>query len=66
MNKRGNSSNLIDLTAEVPGTETPRSAPEPKPPPHPAGCWCVECHNAGVRYADYLAAKSAQDWWEGA
>jgi hypothetical protein len=38
---------------------------EPRKPPHPAGCWCVECNNAGVQYADYLKAKSAQDWWEG-
>lgn len=36
--------------------------PGPTIPParslaHPGGCWCVECHNAGQRYADYLHAK---------
>jgi hypothetical protein len=29
--------------------------------PHPRGCWCVECWNAGVRYADYAKAKRLRE-----
>jgi hypothetical protein len=69
MNKRGHyrGQSLIDLTCspdELPA-EPAHVIREPRRPPHEAGCFCVECHNAGVRYADYLAQKSMNDWWEG-
>lgn len=31
--------------------------PPPRPAPHEAGCWCVECWNAGLRFGEYLRAK---------
>ena len=37
--------------------------PEPPPPrraPHEAGCWCVECWNAGLRYGEWLKAKNLE------
>ena len=28
---------------------------------HPRGCWCVECWNTGLRYGEYLKAKSIRE-----
>lgn len=58
---RDNIRNLIDLTAEVPGSEPPSSPPAPRPPPHPAGCWCTECWQAGIETAEYLQKKRLFD-----
>ena len=45
----------------------PRPTGDSIPPParslasHPAGCGCVECWNAGVRYGDYLKSKRLEN-----
>jgi hypothetical protein len=57
MNKRGNISNLIDFSAEVPGSETPRSPRAPRPPIHPSNCLCDACFKLACAYLDYLKAK---------
>lgn len=53
----------LDLNAPLPAgiageAPVPR---EPRRPPHEAGCWCVECWNAGLQYADYLQAKRLEE-----
>ena len=58
--------NLVDLSDSAVLPPQPAVVlAEPRKPPHEAGCACIECWDAGLRYAEYLQAKSAQDWWEG-
>jgi hypothetical protein len=52
--------NLLDQGPAVtlPPTEV---GPIPKISRHSDGCECVECHNAGVRYGDYLKQKQLNE-----
>ena len=58
--------NLLDLTKPLPASvlgEGPLlpNAPEHRAPRHPARCDCMECWNAGQRYAEYLEQKRLED-----
>lgn len=53
--------NLLDLKAEVPGVETPRSAREPKPKYHGDHCFCQQCADIRAAMINYLEAKKLFD-----
>jgi hypothetical protein len=46
--------------AELPQEPAPVLA-EPRKPPHAAGCWCIECWQAGLDSSEYLKAKRIFD-----
>jgi hypothetical protein len=69
MNRKGHyrGQPLIDLTCDPkdlpPEPLSPTGGPllpEPRRPPHEAGCWCVACWQAGLAYGEYLKAKNLE------
>jgi hypothetical protein len=53
----------VDLSAPLPAGIAGEPVPpvEPRRPAHEAGCWCIECWNAGIEYGIYLQAKRLEE-----
>lgn len=53
--------NLLDLDAPIPEQTFLKPPAAPRIAPHEAGCWCVSCWNAGLRYGEWLEQKRLED-----